>query len=65
MRGPVCLEIHMWMAPAPVTTRPAEEGIAFRQIAEVIGESLGVPVVAMSPNDRNFTAPGGFVTFRS
>jgi hypothetical protein len=55
----------MWMAPAPVTTRPAEEGIAFRPIAEVIGESLGVPVVAMSPNDRNFTAPAGFVTFRS
>jgi nucleoside-diphosphate-sugar epimerase len=29
----------------------AEEGIAFRRIAEVIGQSLGVPVVAMSPDE--------------
>jgi nucleoside-diphosphate-sugar epimerase len=28
----------------------AEEGIAFRQIAEAVGESLGVPVVSISPD---------------
>jgi nucleoside-diphosphate-sugar epimerase len=29
----------------------AEQGIAFRQIAEAIGQSLGMPVVAMSPDE--------------
>jgi nucleoside-diphosphate-sugar epimerase len=29
----------------------AEEGIAFRQIAEALGQSLGVPVVPMSSDE--------------
>jgi nucleoside-diphosphate-sugar epimerase len=37
----------------------AEEGIAFRDIAEVIGRRLNIPVVAKSPEE----APGHFGWF--
>jgi nucleoside-diphosphate-sugar epimerase len=35
-----------------------EEGIAFRQIAEVIGRGLGVPVVSKSPKRQMSTSAG-------
>ncbi|MBU6455386.1 MAG: SDR family oxidoreductase [Cyanobacteria bacterium REEB67] len=42
----------------------ADEGIAFRSIAEVIGRQLNIPVESVSPNDaaKNFSWFGDFVS---
>ncbi len=40
----------------------AEEGVPFREVAEVIGRRLGVPVAGLSP-DEAATHFGWFATF--
>ncbi len=42
----------------------ADEGVAFRDIAEVIGRKLGVPTASISPDDagEHFSFLGGLVS---
>ncbi len=51
-------------APAGATLHGvAEEGVAIREVAEVIGRHLNVPVVSISPDDaaEHFSWLGGFI----
>jgi nucleoside-diphosphate-sugar epimerase len=55
-------------APAGSTLHAiADEGVPFRDIAEVIGRHLNVPVVSISPENagEHFSWLGGFVAIDS